>query len=93
MDQPRHEMQPHPENPAEPTQPMAEGVEKTEEPPAPSFISKLFPPPPTLIKETLSRYKAAEEGTAIEAKPAIPDEEEPPISEPKKSDDETKLDE
>lgn len=24
---------------------------------APSFISKLFPPPPTLIKETLSRYK------------------------------------
>lgn len=27
---------------------------------APSFISKLFPPPPTLIKETLSRYKLAE---------------------------------
>ncbi len=27
---------------------------------APSFISKLFPPPPTLIKETLSRYKPAE---------------------------------
>lgn len=26
----------------------------------PSFISKLFPPPPTLIKETLSRYKPAE---------------------------------
>lgn len=28
---------------------------------APSFISKLFPPPQTLIKETLSRYKPAEE--------------------------------
>lgn len=27
---------------------------------APSFISKLFPPPPILIKETLSRYKPAE---------------------------------
>lgn len=27
---------------------------------APSFISKLFPPPPTLIKESLSRYKPAE---------------------------------
>jgi hypothetical protein len=31
-----------------------------EEPQAPSFISKLFPPPPTLIKETLHRYKTAE---------------------------------
>ncbi len=31
-----------------------------EEHKAPSFISKLFPPPPTLIKETLSRYKTAE---------------------------------
>lgn len=27
---------------------------------APSFISKLFPPPSTLIKETLTRYKPAE---------------------------------
>ena len=33
---------------------------------APSFISKLFPPPPTLIKETLSRYKVNEdEDTAL----------------------------
>ncbi len=32
----------------------------SEEPKAPSFISKLFPPPPTLIKETLSRYKPQE---------------------------------
>ena len=32
-----------------------------EQPPkAPSFISKLFPPPPTLIKESLSRYKPSE---------------------------------
>ncbi|MBU6445978.1 MAG: hypothetical protein KGQ49_01095 [Verrucomicrobia bacterium] len=30
---------------------------------APSFISKLFPPPPTLIKESLSRYKPAEGGS------------------------------
>lgn len=28
---------------------------------APSFISKLFPPPPTLIKESLTRYKPEEE--------------------------------
>lgn len=27
---------------------------------APSFISKLFPPPPTLIRESLSRYKPQE---------------------------------
>ncbi|MBM3183816.1 MAG: hypothetical protein FJZ64_00735 [Chlamydiae bacterium] len=33
------------------------------EPKAPSFISRLFPPPSTLIKETLSRYKPAEEET------------------------------
>jgi hypothetical protein len=31
-----------------------------EEPKAPSFISKLFPPPTTLIRENLSRYKIAE---------------------------------
>lgn len=35
--------------------------ERMEEPKAPlPFISKLFPPPPTLIKETLSRYKSAD---------------------------------
>ena len=33
---------------------------------APSFISKLFPPPTTLIKETLSRYKTSEDGIVIE---------------------------
>ncbi|HSX10203.1 MAG TPA: hypothetical protein VLF94_00590 [Chlamydiales bacterium] len=27
---------------------------------APSFISKLFPPPPTLIKDSISRYKPSE---------------------------------
>lgn len=35
-----------------------------EEVKAPSFISKLFPPPPTLIKDNLSRYKPAEEASS-----------------------------
>jgi hypothetical protein len=38
-------------------QPTSGAVEEQK---APSFISKLFPPPPTLIKETLSRYKPVE---------------------------------
>lgn len=38
--------------------PQMEGL--PEEHKAPSFISKLFPPPPTLIKDSLSRYKTAE---------------------------------
>lgn len=38
--------------------PQMEG--HSEEHKAPSFISKLFPPPPTLIKDSLSRYKTAE---------------------------------
>jgi hypothetical protein len=37
-------------------QPMQEAAP----PKAPSFISKLFPPPSTLIKDTLSRYKPTE---------------------------------
>ncbi len=57
---------------SEPSQLTAEGPEMMEKQesafaseseapkPAPSFISKLFPPPPTLIKETLSRYKTTE---------------------------------
>ena len=32
---------------------------------APSFISKLFPPPSTLIKDTLSRYKPVESSEAF----------------------------
>ncbi|PIS02581.1 MAG: hypothetical protein COT85_04675 [Chlamydiae bacterium CG10_big_fil_rev_8_21_14_0_10_42_34] len=41
--------------------PQAEAVEK-----APSFISKLFPPPTTLIRESLSRYKPTEvEGESL----------------------------
>lgn len=40
-------------------QPRSEAEYQPEEK-APSFISKLFPPPPTLIKESLSRYKPAE---------------------------------
>lgn len=39
---------------------LTEGLSSQEEPKAPSFISKLFPPPSTLIKETLGRYKMAE---------------------------------
>jgi hypothetical protein len=57
---------------------------------APSFISKLFPPPPMLIKDSLSRYKTAE---PIEEEGVLPKEEkleemffEPPL--PEKSDEE-----
>ncbi len=39
--------------------------------PTPGFISKLFPPPPTLIKDTLSRYKLMDAGDA----PPMPDTE------------------
>jgi hypothetical protein len=49
--------------------PASEAENPTEGTPhkAPSFISKLFPPPTTLIKETLSRYKLteSEETTSI----------------------------
>ncbi len=49
------------ESEAAPPEVFAEGAPVPEEPKAaPSFISKLFPPPPTLIKETLSRYKPSE---------------------------------
>lgn len=44
---------------SETSEPVSQEV-TSEEPKAPSYISKLFPPPPTLIKETLSRYKPAE---------------------------------
>ncbi len=40
---------------------------------APSFISKLFPPPTTLIKETLGRYKAFEEEAHREKPPLDPE--------------------
>lgn len=76
-----------------PSAPITEGVEKNAEEPAPSFISKLFPPPPTLIKETLSRYKTTEEGPIVEEKPALPEDLEPPASQPKpKSDEEISFD-
>lgn len=42
------------------TEVPVESASAVEPPKAPSFISKLFPPPTTLIKETLSRYKPAE---------------------------------
>lgn len=75
-----------------PQNPPIEGTEKNVEESPRSFISKLFPPPPTLIKETLSRYKTTEEGTIIEEKPSPVEEVEPSISEPK-PEDETKLEE
>jgi hypothetical protein len=78
----RHEA-PLPEERAEPPVPLPEGVEKSAEEVAPSFISKLFPPPPTLIKETLSRYKPSEEGTIAEEKPTFPEDLEQPVIEPK----------
>jgi hypothetical protein len=64
----------------------SEGAEKNvEEAVAPSFISKLFPPPPTLIKETLSRYKTSEESPVVEEKPSLPEDLEPPVTETKPS--------
>lgn len=43
-------------------EPRADAPYQSDEPvKSPSFMSKLFPPPPTLIKETLSRYKTVEE--------------------------------
>jgi len=52
---------------------------------APSFISKLFPPPPTLIKETLSRYKPPEE---FKEEPISDREETPPVPEGTEPDEE-----
>ena len=73
--QPHSEMHERPSHPEEsataenpdllPSEPIGEEVK------APSFISKLFPPPPTLIKETLSRYKPQE--TPEEEKFDIPE--------------------
>ena len=45
---------------SETSEPVTQEMIAEEPPKAPSYISKLFPPPPTLIKETLSRYKPAE---------------------------------
>ncbi|MBI5272462.1 MAG: hypothetical protein HY861_00585 [Chlamydiia bacterium] len=57
----------------------APGTSPTGEPvKAPSFISKLFPPPPTLIKETLSRYKQLEGTEGGEAAPHHAENETPP---------------
>lgn len=70
-----------PEHRSESALPPAEARPESTLPPAPvgedvapSFISKLFPPPPTLIKETLSRYKTSEEGMSVEEKPSFNEE-------------------
>ncbi len=52
---------------------------------APSFISKLFPPPPTLIKESLTRYKPAETGDEAPSKEKL---EHPPQRDDSEDDDE-----
>ena len=75
----RHE-EPHrpkiEESPAEGEE-INEGVPARDEPQAPSFISKLFPPPPTLIKDTISRYKISE---TVDGDIFIPPEEKAPKS-------------
>lgn len=56
MDEPSYEAIPSSPEPV-----AAEGqAPYQEEHKAPSFISKLFPPPPTLIKDSISRYKTVE---------------------------------
>lgn len=58
----RQDMRPSAPREGEEAPPMAEAAPvSSPEEKAPSFISKLFPPPQTLIKESLSRYKPAEE--------------------------------
>ncbi|MDE3045829.1 MAG: hypothetical protein KGJ02_04205 [Verrucomicrobiota bacterium] len=57
---PPTEQQQQQSSPPEGTEFREEPAPTGEEVKAPSFISKLFPPPPTLIKETLGRYKTTE---------------------------------
>lgn len=57
----------------------------------PSFISKLFPPPPTLIKETLGRYKTAEQ---LEEKQSSPVEDPSlDLPSPEETDEDTRFEE
>lgn len=58
--EPSHEARSKQEEPAMEGREMDEGEPLREEPQAPSFISKLFPPPSKLIKETLSQHKTSE---------------------------------
>lgn len=50
-----------------------------EEPKPASFISKLFPPPPTLIKDTIGRYKSAEPEAPLPIEELPQDDFEPPM--------------
>ena len=54
------EMRPMPSDDYAPPSDVPEAPPQMPEEPKPSYISKLFPPPSTLIKETLSRYKPTE---------------------------------
>ena len=56
----RHDSPPSQEAPPRADEPHSSEPSAEVEERAPSFISKLFPPPPTLIRESLSRYKHAE---------------------------------
>jgi len=80
---------------------MAPSFNEGGEEKAPSVISKLFPPPPTLIKETLSRYKPAEpanESDAYEEKTSFEEsifehnEEDFPVQHKPDGDEESSLD-
>lgn len=78
MREPSGSIEPQEVQPPEDLLPPQGGVmsEAGGEEKSPSFISKLFPPPPTLIKESLTRYKPAEgqEEAPFEEKPPAFDE-------------------
>jgi hypothetical protein len=73
-----------------PREPIASREASQDAPKAPSFISKLFPPPPTLIKDNLSRYKTAEPTQEGDLFP--PSSEEPVTFEERSSDEESQFD-
>ena len=70
---------------APPHEPAPESNRPGEEQKAPSFISKLFPPPSMLIKETLGRYKlpdpSAEDISSLSSGESSQDQDDP-FSEP-----------
>jgi hypothetical protein len=85
------DMRDRPQAPTSSEAPTEEGPELNEEPTAsapeeqkaPSFISKLFPPPSTLIKETLSRYKMAEPVEGTQSSSGEPNQKESLFEHPK----------
>lgn len=63
----------------EPSEGAASSLGLPEEPKPASFISKLFPPPPTLIKDTIGRYKSVEAEAPLPIEELPQDDFEPPI--------------